>query len=287
MLKIILPLFLISWFALPSFAQDHPHTVLWKIEGPGLSHPSYLLGTQHDYDGAVFLKEHPKVLECMEQTTSIIVESPPDSGGSGLDPAQMYFGGDSTLKLLLAPAQYDSIMDFVRKKAPGNEDLLQRLPKMKPQIVWLLMLELLSDSSASALTMDQYVKQLAVEKGLTVQSLETNSERTSPITGSAQYQHSLTAILQSIRKDHLGQPSNNAIATKEYHDLDINYALALKPSVDLGGVEARNALWVQRLQPMLQAQSCFIAVGCDHLRATFGLIVRLRGLNYKVTPVII
>ncbi|PUZ21688.1 hypothetical protein DCC81_24160 [Chitinophaga parva] len=36
---------------------------------------------------------------------------------------------------------------------------------------------------------------------------------------------------------------------------------------------------------MLQAQSSFIAVGLDHLKASYGLITGLRKLGYTVTPV--
>lgn len=282
----MLPLFFIAWFVTPALAQDHPHTVLWKIEGHGLSHPSYLLGTQHDYDGALFLKDHPRVLQCIQQCTSIVSETLPGESPTGLDPSQLFFNGNSTLPQLLPPAQYDSIANYVRENAPGNDMLLQQLKKMRPQTVWMLMMELQRDSgSTTRPEMDVHIAQTAMTNGLKPHALETDSERTTALMASMQYQQFLDLVLQSIRRARQASPGKDTFAHKAYHDMAVDYALKQTPAIDGGGDRLRNQSWLHRIPAMIKAQGCFIVVGLDHLRATYGLIVGLRSQGYTVTPV--
>lgn len=256
-----------------SFIQ--PYTVIWKIEGKGLSHPSYLFGIKHDYDGDAFTKAHPKVLELLKQCSSVVLEVTPGQSGTGLDPSQMYFGGDSTLKQITDAATYDTITRFILEKSNGNKELVEQAIKMKPQIIHLLLGELLSDTTVSAsVSMDNFLAQHAVDP----QGLETYDERTTQLLSGINYALTLQEILNTIR----GKKPGN-----EYYDMAIDYALDKESGKDFGGNKGRNINWLKKLPGLMQQQSCFIAVGIDHLRTKDGLITGLRKLGYKVSPVTI
>jgi uncharacterized protein len=68
------------------------------------------------------------------------------------------------------------------------------------------------------------------------------------------------------------------------------YKLMLKASTELREFEQvllidRNEKWVLRIEKMIKAKSCFIAVGALHLEGVNGIVALLKTRGYTVNPV--
>jgi uncharacterized protein YbaP (TraB family) len=61
---------------------------------------------------------------------------------------------------------------------------------------------------------------------------------------------------------------------------------ALGPKVATRLLEERNRSWINKLKPLLEGTSCFIAVGAGHLPGKYGMIQLLRSAGMKVEPVL-
>ena len=78
MKKILLSLFLVLLHASILYAQKLPSTLLWKIEGNGLSKPSYLYGTIHLTDERVF-NLGDSLYKAIENSDGFAIEVDPEA----------------------------------------------------------------------------------------------------------------------------------------------------------------------------------------------------------------
>jgi uncharacterized protein YbaP (TraB family) len=275
---------LLFLFAHMAFSQKNPHTVLWKIDGHGLKQPSYLLGTAHTYDGAAFIKAHPRVKQLMDSTT-LTIEEIVDTQNPTLDPNQFYYHADTTIRTFLSAAQHDTIIEFYRRKSNNSAELLSRIETMRPQIMHLMYLEVSADTTTpQRSTMDQFILTLASTDGKKAIGLENASDRTASLVGTISDEKSFAQVLKEIREEEQGKTTLITAYAIAYEQMNIDYELDHRIVNDNGGVASRNAAWLKKLPAHLSQQSCFIAVGLDHLKTTAGLITGFRKLGYKVTP---
>lgn len=272
-----------------SFSQSLPNTVLWKLKNKK-GRISYLLGTQHDLNGDVFLKRFPIVLEKLKQSDVFISEIGDQRGQETLNIDNLFYKGDTTNKKLLSNEAYNIIMTYFKSKE-NDSAFLSKLEKGRPILLHLAFIELNMDSSEgfngqnSLVQLDTYLGEIAKNNGKKIFALETGDDRSKALLASSV---SDTKILKQVIAEIKAEKNNNGSADKKIDPysklLQTNYFLN-SWGEDYGGVKERNELWTPRIIAFTDIKNCFIAVGVGHLIGKYGLINKLRKKGYAVTPV--
>src|SRR5437016_2212553 len=92
------------------------NSLLWRISGKNLQHPSYLYGTMHSSDSRVF-HFADSVLPLFEQCEAFAMEVVLDENTQATIMQNVFMEKGSTLKALLTQPQYDSVQWFAMKNA--------------------------------------------------------------------------------------------------------------------------------------------------------------------------
>jgi uncharacterized protein YbaP (TraB family) len=289
MKKIILILFL-SVFCMAGFAQKTitENTLLWRISGKNLSHPSYLFGTIHMLC-ADDIELSDSLKAAITQCDKVYLEIDMDNLFEIMGAMQkMKMRNDTTLADLLSPKDYETVKNFFNKQ---NSLLpFSMLETYKP----MLSASTLMQSSLNCdneIAMEQLIMKEAKTDGKGIKGLESMAYQIS-IFDSIPYKIQAKQLLSFI--ENYGKGDEN----KEYDELADAYRnQQLSKLEELtkkeDGLENftnlllynRNANWVKKLGGLLPDNRLVIAVGAGHLPGEKGVINLLRKAGYKVEPV--
>jgi uncharacterized protein YbaP (TraB family) len=154
----------------------HPKSsLLWKISGNGLQKPSYLYGTVHSFDQRAF--HFAKIAEsdiatCDAFGMEINMENMGDVDIFGMM-KYITMPGDTTLSMLMTPAQYAKLDKFVSDSLHFS---LAMFDKIKPMFL-LGMEEGMSMSEDSSDFLDMYLMKKAQEHQKEIIGIETIEEQ--------------------------------------------------------------------------------------------------------------
>lgn len=269
--------------------------LLYKVSGKGLKQPSYLFGTYHLLkDG--YLKTQPKVIECFNQCSGVVVEvDMRASDPNKMAVAMMMSAGESkTIKNQLTEAEQKILIDKLSVNPMMMGLNIDMLTMFKPSaLATLLALEMPNDvdsiiESYPGQGMDQYFVVVADSMKKSILGLETIEEQTGilfdqPIDEQFAYLKKTLAIADSLDND-------SRILTKAYltGDMTAMYKMAYKYPLFKKDMDKllkdRNDKWLKKL-PKLFKQPQFIAVGALHLAGEEGLVYQLQKMGYTVEPV--
>jgi len=111
MKKLFLFLFLIGFFA----AQAQYNSLLWKISGNGLKHPSFLYGTMHTSDPRVFAFSD-SVMPYFSSAKAYAMElDPKEAFNLGLL-SKLMMGKGYSLKKMIPEREYNRLDSIVKKE---------------------------------------------------------------------------------------------------------------------------------------------------------------------------
>lgn len=258
-------------------------SVLWKIEGNGLTKPSYLFGTVHVAPVAL-LDSFPEIMRIADGCDLAIFES----GGSPIgDLKQVSDMQAPPLDSLFTPSEYALVDSFFIAHSfgsirPHNEDadlismievtmmLNNEATKERPDLFDDVFREILKDRKKPTFHLDIPTAADEIAKGISHRAL-------------AQF---LVYLITN-------KPAFEAVVPKEAIDFHL-YLKTLSNDMLLGqtadeqaqkNVIRRNYLWVPKIEAKLSEGSCFIAVGLLHLKYNEGLIKLLGNKGFTLTPV--
>lgn len=283
------------FFQLASISNAQNNSVLWEISGNELESPSYLFGTIHISDERVF-QWNDSLMICFDTCKTMAGELSMDE----IDMAEVAYAlkmpGDTTLKMLLSKKDYRIVKKYVRK----NCGLLVRLliNKIKPIYISVLINEgdmaekSSEDEGKNKLFLDQYLQELAKEKGMEVKGLETAIEQLNAIEimSLEEQAQALVEEIKTHKKPKEGEDILEAmIQAYITHDLDSLYSLFIGNQFTEPLMESliynRNRVMLSRMIPLMHEQSTFVAVGAAHLPGEQGIIKLLRDSGYTLRPV--
>lgn len=271
-------------------------SILWKIEASGKP-DSWLFGTMHMADPEI-TKLHQNAENALASAQTIVVEST-----DALDPAA---ATNAMIKLahltLLGPEENLSKMidpdltDELEAATAARQLPMPLVNRMQPWLVAttvsLPVCELLRKHSG-ALVLDQVIAAHAEENNKELLGLETIEEQFSAIASLPQDYH-LTALEETLA---LGTGAEDVIETMKvlYKRGEIGLIFPLMRSVSpksFSGegaenfqqalIENRNRTMAERVRPMLEKGSAFIAIGALHLPGETGLVALLKQAGYTV-----
>lgn len=265
-------------------AQHQPvSSLLWQIEGNGLSQPSWLFGTFH----LICKKDFP----ISDSLKNKLTRASRFYGELKLDDPSLQFQimgkmmlKDTTLSSLISPNDLDSVsagfqritgfpfaamngfkpflpLSLLMTKAITCEDVMQ------PESAFA---EIAKANGDSILGLEKAEDQLAA-----VDKIPLDSQVQS-LTRSILRFDSVRMEQEALTKVYLGRNIDSLYQYMEANGLDQDFESAL--------LDERNRNWIPVMENAMQNASCFFAVGAGHLGGTKGVIALLRKKGYTVTP---
>ena len=271
--------------------------LLWKVEGNGAAHPSYVLGTHH--------LAPPELLDSISGLNDALNASKHFYGEldmKNVNPLTLQnqalqkigMPADTTWQQILpadAIAKIDSF--FVAQGVPAAQ--VAQLHSLKPafigtQIPLILTIKNLKGFDPQR-QFDNEVHKKAMQRGMTSAGFETNEFQINMLYG-APLQVQAEELVENLNNDSIVADVKTMTDLYVAQDFDgigrfiernRESPVARRAAERL--VYARNEDWAEKLKTILPEGEVFIAVGAGHLPGERGLLNLLRRQGYTVTPV--
>ena len=271
-------------------------SVFWKIEKEGLP-TSYLFGTMHLSDPQIAILPND-VKEAIANSDQMVVEAV-----DALDPkkaqetmaklSHLTFLQDGTLRDLVKDELEDALVAALAERGLPIQFADRMQPWLVATMVALPVCEMRRKQSGEKV-LDSVLVESASELGKPLLGLETAKEQFEAIASLPQEYH-VSALEETLAS---GKGSLDMIETLKvlYQEGNIGAVFPLMraamPESATGAgaarfqeqlVEKRNLNMAERLLPMLESASNFVAVGALHLPGKTGLVEELRQAGFNVT----
>lgn len=257
-------------------------SLLWKIEGNGISQPSYLFGTVHMICQDRFNMDE-KVKTAIAQTSQTYLEidlSNPDMATE----AQKYMMASQPTSSLVTPEDAKYIDSTLKAKLGAG---LDRLDNIKPMIL------------IAGIVQQSFPCPLASFESEIIQLTNEKTQKTYGLSSVEEQYSFLDKVMKTEKFAHylkeMGAVNINDIFEKifnAYEKEDLDTLMQLFEEFSTNDPEAyhqlltvRNQLWAERLPEVIKETPTFIGVGAAHLKGKEGMIELLRAKGYTVTAV--
>lgn len=288
------PLFSLLVFLTVTSINAHAQ-LMWRVTSPSSDKASYILGTYHlapvsMIDSIAGLRE---VICSVDTVYGELDMSLTHSQDVALALVQtMQAPSDSTLDVVLSPAQIDTLAEVLKTRVglPIDPRTFYRLkPSAVSATITILMAQRLLGNAYPTTPFDEKIQQLARECGRPVKGLESVNFQSDLLYGApiSQQANELMSDMRDLaeNKDHLFEITN-AFLTQDFPSFEeyVRASLAGSKTADRM-VYSRNATWAEYLDPILRNKSGLVAVGAAHLVGPFGVLEKLRRRGFSVSPV--
>ena len=260
--------------------------LLWKIEGKGLSKPSYLFGTMHLIEKTYFFFPE-KLRKQIEKSEQLILELPGiPSQQEALKYIQLQEGSFFDF---FTPLQVDSILLWAKSELRMNEAQFRGvMNKMKPFVAVQLATQMHFFGKTESYEMT--LEKLAKEHQLEVKGLETVEEQLNLFDGLSSEEQ--TEMVMEIVRNPSEQYTETIALEKLYQrqQVDSLYLMIVDSEGTIASkntrfIDDRNTRWIPMIEAYMTEKRSFIAVGAGHLGGPNGLIRLLQQKGYQLTPV--
>ncbi|THU34861.1 TraB/GumN family protein [Niastella caeni] len=265
--------------------QSYPKSLLWRISGKGLKHPSYLYGTMHLTDNRLF-NFGDSVYRAIEKIDGLAIEVNPDEMGAYYVNKMFDEIEGSKLQDILTDKDYKKYSDALSKKfkKPASEITTNDIVTEKNK--WL---NDYFEKGEMATFVDAYLYNIARRQGKWVGGVED-------ITDQAGL---LDDLVDKSDIDFLLAGDSSYIKTASNRMME--KMVELYTNQDLAGIEAlmstespehkdallikRNVKMTRRIDSLTALRTMFIAIGAAHLPGDSGVIHLLQQKGFTVEPV--
>lgn len=267
--------------------------IFYKVEGNGLSRPSYLFGTHHFASEAI-LDSVPQARQALKEIECVVGEL--DMTGNPMAlvqemQAHMMAPADSTLSKLI-PADRYAKADSIFTSLTGGMVNLAMIDNMKPMMAETTLSGIIAAKEMPQTgQIDSYFQNLAKRDSIEVQGLETADFQAHVLFDIIPLDRQAESLLSTL--DNPDKILADVKALNEAYisrDADRIWNFAKEAALDSEGeffeilLNRRNAAWLEKLPGMMADKPLFVAVGALHLYGDGGLVEGLRKLGYTVTP---
>ena len=267
------------------------HALLWKINGNGLTKPSYLFGTFHLL-GSDYVDSLKPLWKAFNATDAMVGEI--DMKNIDLQSLVKIALDTIPIKDLMSMADYHFIDSLMSARIGLS---IEMFPYMKPAMISTLiealpyLRQMDSDSgTADAQPMDLHFQSRARELGHSVIGLETATQQAHILFDSIGVKEQARELVEMahlmIHDTSSGMDLEHCYDTEDLPCIaksELDGSMTPRELSLL--ITDRNARWIPRLRELMAQQACFIAVGAGHLVGPGGLIELLSKQGYSVTPI--
>lgn len=276
--------------AVPASAQ-----ILYKVEGNGLTAPSYIFGTHHLAPLSVIEKTGAD--KCFKEASQVVGEIDMTQDqmklGMAMQP-HMIAPSDSTLSKVISPEDFTIISEEFKKWAPMPGMELSMLDGMKPMVASTMVAVGMAAQAMPGYNpqeqLDTYFQIQGKNEGKTITPLETVEYQASVLYDTTPIAFQAEALVEMLKDPSKAIQSSKDL-TAAYDAEDLSKMLQLSeeddehPEFMVALLDKRNAEWLEKLPEIMKAAPSFIAVGALHLAGDKGIVEGLKKLGYNVTPV--
>lgn len=275
--------------AVPASSQ-----VLYKVEGNGLSSPSYVFGTHHLAPISVLDQFGAKApYESVSQVVGEIDMTQDQMALAQAMQPHMMAPADSTLSKVIAPEDFTVISEEFKKWAPMQGMELSMLDMMKPMAVTTMIAATMAQQAMPGFNpaeqLDSWFQLQGKAAGKRIIPLETVEQQATLLFDTTPISYQAEALVELL-KDPSEALENTKALTEAYNNQDLDKMLKLSEDEDehpefmIALLDKRNADWLTKLPAIFKEGPTFVAVGALHLAGDKGIVEGLRKLGYKVTP---
>jgi hypothetical protein len=269
--------------------------VLYKVEGNGLSSPSYVFGTHHLAPISVLDQFGAKApYESVSQVVGEIDMTQDQMALAQAMQPHMMAPADSTLSKVIAPEDFTVISEEFKKWAPMQGMELSMLDMMKPMAVTTMIAATMAQQAMPGFNpaeqLDSWFQLQGKAAGKRIIPLETVEQQATLLFDTTPISYQAEALVELL-KDPSEALENTKALTEAYNNQDLDKMLKLSEDEDehpefmIALLDKRNADWLTKLPAIFKEGPTFVAVGALHLAGDKGIVEGLRKLGYKVTPV--
>jgi len=285
MRKIVL--FVAGLFLTTMGFSQMPRTLLWRISGKNITHPSYLFGTMHVLcakDALLSDSLKAVIKNCDEVWFEIDLS---DMAGMLNSIKYMRMNDSKRLSDLLKPDEYARVKEYFSKHASMLPFSI--LERFKPMLISGLIEEQELDCETTN-GMELTILKESQPYHKPVNGLET-AEFQASLFDSIPYEKQAKELINYIdSSDQNKQLTRQLVELYNKQDLDGIDELSRKEDPGMSSymdllLYARNRKWAKMLDGMLRKKSMLIAVGAAHLPGQGGVIQLLRKEGFTVEPV--
>lgn len=273
-----------------SLAREY-RTLLWKIEHPTLSTPSYLYGTMHTTDERVF-RFGDSVMVKFDHSQALALELLSNDLNPMSMLSSMLIKSDTTLKDLYTPDEYQRVKKYLKDKMGFMAGILN-VDKLKPIYLSVFASEFNTKTDTNKTTnpsrelpLDQYLEKLARDQKKILIAIEKPQEQLGaldqvPLTEQADMLLQMVDAPSNTNEmttliDYYGQQNLDGLL--HYYQKNTDASSIFDQAI----LQNRNIVMADRISDIIAKQSTFVAVGALHLP---GVIILLRQKGYQVSPI--
>ncbi len=285
MLRFFTPIaILLLTFLLPAPASSQ--SLLWKIEGEGLTAPSYLYGTIHAVCPAdVVITEAMK--DAVGNTAQVALELDLDDPRLIVEMGHYSFlPRDSTLSDLFSKEDYTFLENWFRDSVGVS---LTPMNNIRPLFLFGLLIG--KALNCTPKSYEEVFMAMAKEQGKETIGIETPQEQlaafaTIPLTEQA------GLVIQMLRHMDSTRAAFHTMAELyEKQDIEGLYRFVQNSGIEYGRYDAelltkRNHAWIPRILEIAGVKPTYFAVGAGHFAGENGILALLKKQGLRVTPVI-
>jgi hypothetical protein len=265
------------------------NSLLWEVKSSN-GKTSYLFGTYH-LIGSEYLKTHKKVAEAYAKSNTVVVETVIDSSQM-MQMAMVGMMPDKSLKSMVDSADYAMLKKEIMRVTGYDIAMFDQMKPMTISAMYAAALaeDELDGEGLSGNPIDVYFASYGKRNGKEVIELETMMEQAEMLYNGTTPEEQAAVLVQSV-KDSLksSEVTEDLLEAYMAEDLDLMWKMSNEeedPLMDMTLLlDNRNTAWIEKLKPVLNAGSAFIAVGALHLPGDVGVIELLKKEGYSIKPV--
>lgn len=279
------------------FSSAASGQVLFKVEKQGSDKVSYVLGTHH-FAPLSAVDSIPELPSIIRNADKVYGEIDMNSMGNPETimaiQKQAMAPSDSTLSLLLTPAQIDSLTTTWTKYGNDENQLKMMIPMVKPAVISTQLAASMAARVLPSLNpmegIDATMQTRAREAGKQVEGLETMEYQLGIIYGQP-ISEQLESLMNTVAdEENEGRKAIELANAYTSHDIQKLYDLIAEeednnPETLERILFHRNDNWVKILKAELPEKSLMVVVGAGHLPGERGILESLRKAGYTITPV--
>lgn len=263
--------------------EKNDNSLLWKIEGNGLTQPSYVYGTIHMLCAPDFeIKE--KVNTAFNSTSNLVMELDMDDPKE-IQEMQDMMKSKTTLSSLLTDDE-EKKADAILKSELGIS--LKQVDNISP--AGLMSISIMSSYACPPTEMKMYEAEFVIKakaQNKKIGGLETIADQMATVGKSYDIHEIIKQI--ALKAEYAAILAEMTKAYKEQNLPKLYETVTDKRFMDENAKKAmltiRNEKWIAKMPAIMKQESTFFAVGAGHLYGNDGVITLLRNKGFKVTPV--
>jgi uncharacterized protein len=257
-------------------------SLLWKVSGNGLSHPSYIYGTVHIICSTDFVMKN-KVVQAFDQSQKLVVEVD-ITGPKEMQAGQQLMNSGKKLTDSLSDSQ-EKLLDSALKQ--HFKVSLSQVDNVHPAVLESMMAKLAVQCKEKKIYEMEFIQKARLQNK-PVEQLESMSQQIVFMRNAFSARDVVNHIQLLPENVKL---FSQMITHYKNEDLDALGTLAqdkrfMTEAAQHWLLHVRNKNWVRKMPDIMKNESVFFAVGAIHLAGKNGLVELLKKDGYTVTPVL-